>query len=116
MYVELTERQRLEIENQLLREMAARYARLIEIKKENASMEPKETAAKREESRKQETVRIMMTVDGIASHQRKGLVLEARVGECRGETLYWIHWAGHTLAVDDTQCVLLDEHGTPIPK
>ena len=33
MYVELTERERLDIENRLLREMAARYARLIEKEK-----------------------------------------------------------------------------------
>ena len=33
MYVEFTERERLDIENRLLREMAARYARLIEKEK-----------------------------------------------------------------------------------
>ena len=33
MYVELTERERLDIENRLLREMAARYARLMEKEK-----------------------------------------------------------------------------------
>ena len=37
MCVEFTERERLDIENRLLREMAARYARLIEkIEKEKA--------------------------------------------------------------------------------
>ena len=33
MYVEFTERERLDIENRLLREMAARYARLMEKEK-----------------------------------------------------------------------------------
>ena len=33
MYVEFTERERLDIENRLLREMAARYARLMEREK-----------------------------------------------------------------------------------
>lgn len=113
MYVELTEQEQLDIENRLLRDMAWRYARLIE--KEKADMKAKE-AEKRTESGRPKTVRIMMTVDGAASHQRKGLVLDARVGECRGRTIYWIHWAGNALAVDDTQCVLLDENGTPIPK
>lgn len=112
MKTKFTPQESLAIEDGLLRDMARRYARLIEISKEKARME----SAKPSESRKRETVRIMMTKDGIASHQRKGLVLEARVDECRGETLYWIHWAGHTLAVRESDCVRLDEGGTPISK
>lgn len=112
MYVELTEQERLDIENRLLREMAGRYARLIQIGKEKADMKARE-AAKRAESRKPETVRIMMTKNGQLSHQRRGLVLDARVGECRGRTIYWIHWAGNLLAVDEADCVRLNKRKTP---
>ena len=113
MKTQLTAQESLDIENRLLREMAARYARLIEKEKEKPKME----AQKQPDTRKQETVRIMMTVDGIASHQRKGLVLDARPGLGQDDKpIYWIHWAGNALAVDDTQCVLLDERGAPILK
>ena len=110
MYVKLTEQERLDIENQLLRDMAWRYARLIENSKEKTTME----SAKPAKSRRAETVRIMMTVDGIASHQRKGLVLEARPGLGQDDKpIYWVHWAGNALAVDESECVPLDAGKTP---
>ena len=56
-----------------------------------------------------ETVRIMMTRDGPLSHQRKGLVLDARIGVGRDDKpVYWIHWAGNALAVDASECVRLN--------
>lgn len=110
MNAQLTAQESLDIENGLLRDMARRYARLIENSKEKTIME----SAKPAESRKPETVRIMMIVDGIASHQRKGLVLDARPGLGQGnKPIYWIHWAGNALAVDESECVLLDAGETP---
>ena len=105
MNTQLTEQESLDIENRLLREMAERYARLIEINKERADMA------------NVETVRIMMTRDGPLSHQRKGLVLDARIGVGRDDKpVYWIHWAGNSFAVDASECVPLDGHGQTISK
>ena len=102
MNTQLTEQESLDIENGLLRDMARRYARLIEINKERADMA------------NVETVRIMMTRDGPLSHQRKGLILDARVGVGRDDKpVYWIHWAGNSLAVDASECVRLNGGGTP---
>lgn len=113
MKTQLTTQESLDIENRLLRDMARRYARLIENSKEKTTME----SAKPAESRNPETVRIMMTVDGVASHQRKGLVLDARPGLGQDDKpIYWIHWAGNALAVDESECVRLDERGQPISK
>ena len=113
MYVKLTAQESLDIENGLLWDMARRFARLIENSTENTTME----SAKPAESKEPETVRIMMTVDGIASHQRKGLVLDAHIDVGQDDKpIYWIHWAGNALAVDESECVRLDGRGQPISK
>ena len=105
MKTQLTEQESLDIENRLLRDMARRYARLIEINKERADMA------------NVETVRIMMTRDGPLSHQRKGLVLDARPGLGRDDKpIYWFHWAGNLFAVNESDCALLDGRGQPISK
>ena len=110
MHVELTEQERLDIENRLLRDMARRYARLIENSKEKTTME----SAKPAKGQGPEIVRIMMAVDGVASHQRKGLILDARPGLGQdGKPIYWIHWAGNALAVDESECILLDAGEAP---
>jgi hypothetical protein len=42
------------------------------------------------------------------SHQRKGLTLNAVVGAGKdGQTVYWIRWAGKSLAVNESECVRL---------
>ena len=108
MKTQLMAQESLDIENRLLRDMARRYARLIENSKEKTTMD----SAKPAESHELETVRIMMTVDGVASHQRKGLVLDARPGLGQDDKpIYWIHWAGNALAVKESERVRLDERG-----
>ena len=129
MKTELAAREALDIENRLLREMAARYARLIAIDKEKAAESPRvappsdgASSIRRKEPEAlpdaeqgnqavrtaAEAVRVRMLADGALSHQRKGLALNAVVGAGKdGQTVYWIRWAGKSLAVDESECVRL---------